>query len=189
MFIMIYSMFSCSEKTLRTDKTELYRNAPEWVLAGEISNPVSGTGKAEIDGGYQATFRDAYGNAEISLHERLDNRIRICLSEFFRNDRDLVEEAFARIAENISATAKSGMKQHGFWKSPDNTIFVLVVSDVDAIREALKKNLVGFLEARKHDSFDIADAKVQEKLEKCCMKYFRQFRKLQESADKEAVIK
>jgi hypothetical protein len=174
---------------LRAEKMEIYRNAPEWVLAGEMSNPVNGTGKAEVDGDDQAAFKDAYGNAEISLHERLDNRIRVCLSEFFRNDRDLVEEAFARIVENISATAKSGMKQQGFWKSPDNAIFVLVVSDVDAIREALKKNLVGFLEARKHDSFDISDKKVQEKLEKCCMKYFRHFQKLQESADEETVIK
>lgn len=178
--VIMLSVISCSEKRPETGKkTGIYSEAPEWVLAAELSSPVSGTGKSGIDDDYGSAFGEASDNAKINLHERLNIRVRACLFEFFGKNMDLVNEAFARISENIAGAADSGLTAGGSWRSPDNTIFVLVVSDVDVIREALKKNLGDFIEARKHDGFNPDSPKVQDKLVKCCNRYFRNLQRLQ----------
>lgn len=178
--VLMLSAVSCSEKRSGAGKKSgIYSEAPEWVLAAELSSPVSGTGRCEIDDDYRSAFSEASDNAKINLHERLNIRVRSCLFDFFGKNRDLVNEAFARISENIAGAADSGLTEGGSWRSPDSTIFVLVVSDVDVIREALKKNLGDFLEARKHDRFNPDSPKVQDELVKCCNRYFRHLQKLQ----------
>lgn len=177
--IIIASISGCSGGPgVNSSISGIYRDAPEWVIASELSDGVSGSGKAIIDDDYNEAYKEAEENAKAALYSRLNKKIRACLFDIFKKNNSLENEAFARIGESIAITAAGGFKIKASWRSSENGIFVLVVSDVDAIRDAFKKNLMDFLNIRKPDGFDPENPKIQEDLEKYANMHFRHFRTL-----------
>jgi len=177
--ILFTLMTGCSEKTgIKNSIPGIYKDAPEWVLDSEFSDSVSGSGMAMINGDYDEAYNEAVDNAKSELYSRLSKKIRSCMSDIFKKNSSLENEAFARIGASIAQTASSGFKAKDLWRSPDNEIFVLVVSDVDVIRDALKKKLVDFLNIRKPEGFDPESPKIREDLDKYANMHFRYFRPL-----------
>lgn len=169
----------CSGKSLVKHRISgVYKDAPEWVLASEFSCGVCGSGMAPIDDSNDSALAEAMENARIELFACLNRKIRSCLSEAFKKNRALENEAFARIAESVAAAASERLTTTRTWRSPDNDIFVLVVSDVDVIRDAFKKNMMDFLRTRKPEGIDPESPEIQENIEKLAQKHFRDFKKL-----------
>ncbi|WP_027358848.1 hypothetical protein [Desulforegula conservatrix] len=178
-FIALIFISGCSATTeTKQNVPGIYKDAPEWVLASDFAFGVSGAGMAAIDDDYESAYKEAEENAKTDLYINLNKKIRACLFDLFKKSRTLENEAFARIGENIAQTAAGTFKTKESWQSPNNGIFVLVVSDVDVIRDAFKIKLMDFLSARKPEGFDPQNPKIREDLEKYANMHFRYFRKL-----------
>lgn len=169
----------CTQKSvIRNDISGVYTKAPEWVLASEFASGVCGTGMALIDDDYDEAMVQAEENARAELYSSLNKKIRACMFELFKKNTALENEAFARIGDSVDAVASEHFRTAESWRSPNNEIFVLVVSDVDVIRDAFKNNLTDFLKARKPENYDPDNPKIQEDIDKLSKKHFRNFRKL-----------
>lgn len=175
-FFMLVVCSACSGKTdVIRGKSGIYAGAPEWVFANELSYPVSGSGSSCTDNDPAAAFSEAEEDAVTSLYSTLNKKVRVCLSDFFKKNRLLEDEAFARISDEMSNIAKANSKTLDSWRSPADCIFVLVVSDVDAIREAFKNKMTDFLVVRKPDGYDVQNQKTMDDLEKYANLHFRKF--------------
>jgi len=141
--LIIFLIAGCSSSDSKVDANIVgeFDNAPSWVTTMQLDSKVSELGKASKDASNFAQQRDS---AITNAQEGLSKKIRIKVLNIFKllKDSNIDEKAYEEkviiATDEIITFASKNSKIMKLWQSNSKTIYVLVSTDTQKIKESIK---------------------------------------------------
>jgi hypothetical protein len=141
---------SCGKKEKKVEQVQAeqwkkeFANAPKWVLNPEVEGGLSAVGSAKIGpAGIQFARTEALANARDELARMLSIKVKNMIKNFTQTtgigDQTTVDKVSAQVSKQVASQVLNGSKQKDMWISPSGELYVLVVLDPAAVKEAVRQ--------------------------------------------------
>lgn len=124
-------------------------SAPKWACGIEKSEGrVVAVGSAEMTkAGHEFTRRTALASARSNLAQQIETLIKDKVETFTRatgvGKGSMIDNVSTQVSKQVAKVTLRGSEQINYWQHPDNeTIFVLVGIDKNAVMTEAKKNVI-----------------------------------------------
>ena len=143
--LIIFLIAGCSTSDSKVDQNIIgeFDNAPTWIKTKQLEGKISELGKASVESEFFAEKRDsAIANAQ----EELSKKIRIKILNIFSsiNDSNVdateYETKVSTATDEIVQSASENSKIMKLWLSNSKTIYVLVSTDIQKIKDSIKSS-------------------------------------------------
>lgn len=143
--LILFLIAGCTTKDSKLDKKIIgeFDNAPTWIKTKQIEGKISELGKASFESNIFAEQRDS---AVANAQEDLTKKIRIKILNIFKsiNDSNIdvteYETKVSTATDEIVQSASKNSKIMKLWLSNSKTIYVLVSTDIQKIKESIKSS-------------------------------------------------
>ena len=127
-----------------------FANAPRWVLNPEMEGGLAAVGSAKIGkAGIQFARTEALANARDELARQLQVKVKNMVKNFTQQigvgDEQTVDKVSVQVSKQVTSTVLQGSKQKDMWISPSGELYVLVVLDPAAVKQAVKESTLSSL--------------------------------------------
>ncbi|RMA92535.1 LPP20 family lipoprotein [Hydrogenothermus marinus] len=158
LFLVIFVSFffgSCAKKKIEKPKQQPakiqnqkwkneFQNAPVWVLNPPNGKQLAAVGSAKIGkAGIQFARTEALANARDELARMLSVKVKNMVKNFSQQigvgEDQTVDKVTAIVSKQVTAQLLQGSMQKDMWISPSGELYVLVVLDPQAVKEAVKQ--------------------------------------------------
>jgi len=145
-----FTVSGCSKTAKKIDNKALkkeFKNAPEWVLEGNVKGMLSAVGSAKIGkGGIQFARTEAVAQARDELSRRLSVKVKALVNNFMQQtgmgDDQLVDNFSKQVSKQVTAETLSGSWQKDTWISPSSEYYALVVLEAAPVKKSVKNQIM-----------------------------------------------
>jgi hypothetical protein len=135
-----------SKETAPTGMGDEFANAPEWVLNPVVEGKLAAVGSAKIGAaGLQFARTEAAANGRDELARTISVKVNNLVKNFTQvtgvGDDQTAEKVSVQVSKQVASQVLNGSTQRGLWKSPSNELFMLMVLDSEAVKNAVKNNV------------------------------------------------
>ncbi|WP_457640346.1 LPP20 family lipoprotein [Persephonella sp.] len=121
-----------------------FANAPQWVLNPQVEGALAAVGSAKIGpAGMQFARTEALANARDEIARMLQIKVKNMIKNFTQvtgiGDQQTVDKVSAQVSKQVASQVLTGSQQREMWISPSGELYVLVVLDPGAVKEAVKQ--------------------------------------------------
>ena len=144
----------CSSKDAKPDPIEgecviSGVEGPDWACgAYKDDDTLAAVGSAQISKlGHGFTRREAIANARSTLAQQIQTEVKDKVEIFMRStgvaSEEVADKVTTQVSKQVAKVTLNGSKQISYWENDgDNSIYVLVAIDKDAINQAAKDSVI-----------------------------------------------